>query len=204
MELPLFFECTTTQFTQAIVRFRGRVDRDGILVPVSKIVRGLIRDNEIEFFAPRFTSPMHCKVDVSLDGVHFCEDALSYYCHYAPVITRITPNYGPTSGSTLIEIHGNHFVETEGYCVCFLAVKSYEDEFRSSGRIYEKADLNKRRKTIVRAVRESNELLTCVAPKFPARFRDCQIMYVFVLSSLLSDHHPHRLTRQPCKIQHFS
>ena len=149
---------------------------------MSKIVRGVIKDNEIEFVAPRVTAPMHCKVDVSLDGVHFCEDSLSYYCHYAPVITKITPDYGPTSGSTLIEMHGKHFVETEGYYVCFLAVKNYDDEFTGRSRIYEKADLNKRRKVVVRAVRESNELLTCVAPKFPARYRECQIMYVIGLT----------------------
>ena len=149
------------------------------MIPVSKIVRGMIKDNAIEVVAPRVASPMHCKVDVSLDGVHFCDDALSYYCHYAPVIEEITPNYGPLSGSSLIEIHGKHFVATEGYYVCFLAVNDYKEECSESERIYEKAELNKRRKVVVRAAHESNELLTCVTPNFPIRFRDCLILYVF-------------------------
>jgi hypothetical protein len=73
-------------------------------VPPEQIL--LSTPTEIDFVAPAVDKAMKVQLYIKHQGVTYTNETVLYYYKTYSVLASINPNYGPTQGGTLVEVHG--------------------------------------------------------------------------------------------------
>ena len=56
--------------------------------------------------------PQTLQLNVSLDGLHYSQQSLSFLMYLEPAIARIRPNSGPLQGETIVTLIGSNFLQS--------------------------------------------------------------------------------------------